>query len=53
MVFDGFLSVYRERKDAAQDNGNTDKTNGDGDDNTTLLPSMAKGDQLSTHSVTP
>ena len=29
------------------------KANGDGDDNTALLPSMAKGDQLSTHSVTP
>jgi DNA topoisomerase-1 len=53
MVFDGFLSVYRESKDAAQDNGNADKANGDGDDNTALLPSMAKGDQLATHSVTP
>jgi DNA topoisomerase-1 len=46
MVFDGFLSVYRESKDAAQDNGNADKANGDGDDNTALLPSMAKGDHL-------
>ena len=36
MVFDGFLSVYRESKDAAQDNGNAEKANGDGDDNTAL-----------------
>ncbi|MDC0992727.1 type I DNA topoisomerase, partial [Alphaproteobacteria bacterium] len=53
MVFDGFLSVYRESKDAAQDNNNAEKANGNGDDNTALLPSMAKGDQLVTHSVSP
>ncbi len=53
MVFDGFLSVYRESKDAAQDNGNSPQAQGDGDDSTALLPNMAKGDQLDTHMVTP
>ena len=53
MIFDGFLSVYRESKDATQDNGNSPQTQGDGDDSTALLPNMAKGDQLDTHIVTP
>ena len=53
MVFDGFLSVYRESKDATQDNGNSPQAQGDGDDSTALLPNMAKGDQLDTHIVTP
>ena len=56
MVFDGFLSVYRESKDAAQENGekaNGDQANGDSDDDTALLPSMAEGDHLTTNTVTP
>ena len=53
MVFDGFLSVYRESKDAIQDNGNSPQVQGDSDDSTALLPNMAKGDQLDTHMVTP
>ena len=53
MVFDGFLSVYREGKDAAQDNDNADKASGDGEDNTAPLPSMARGDQLTILNVTP
>jgi len=56
MVFDGFLSVYRESKDAAQENGekaNGDQAHGDSDDDTALLPSMAKGDHLTTNTVTP
>ncbi len=53
MVFDGFLLVYRESKDAAQDNGNNPKGPGDGDDTTALLPNMIKDDQLDTHTVTP
>jgi DNA topoisomerase-1 len=53
MVFDGFLSVYRESKDATQDNGNSPKGSGDGDDTTALLPNMIKGDQLDTLTVTP
>ncbi len=53
MVFDGFLLVYRESKDATQDNGNSPQAQGDSDDSTALLPNMAKGDQLDTHTITP
>ena len=53
MVFDGFLSVYRESKDATHDNGDGPQAQGVGDDSTVLLPNMAKGDQLDTHIVTP
>ena len=51
MVFDGFLSVYRESKDTVQENG--EQANGDSDDDTALLPSMAKGDLLTTNKVMP
>ncbi len=56
MVFAGFLSVYREGTDATQDNDTGDSNAAkkpDGEDSTALLPAMAKGDALTTHSVTP
>ena len=53
MVFDGFLSVYRESKDATQDTDIKKKTVTDGNDNTTLLPNMAEDDKLDIRAVTP
>lgn len=53
MVFDGFLFVYRESKDAIQDESNSKKVPIESDDSSSLLPSMAKGDQLSSQTITP
>jgi len=46
MVFDGFLSVYRESVDETSDNDSSDDT-------TKLLPDVSEGEPLSTRIVTP
>ena len=48
MVFDGFLSVYRESVDETAD-GDGDA----GDESGKLLPDLAKGEALTTGTVTP
>ena len=50
MVFDGFLSVYRESVDETSDgDGGDEAGNGSGK----LLPDLAKGEALTTGTVTP
>ena len=51
IVFDGFLSVYREDKDD-QDNGNTN-ANGSDDDANAILPPVASGEQMNAQNITP
>lgn len=67
IVFDGFLSVYREGKDEVADagvkqtgddkNDKADKDDKDdkdtGDDANVILPKLAKGDALTTDAITP
>ena len=50
MVFDGFLSVYRESVDETSDGDGGDET---GDGSGKLLPDLAKGEALNTGTVTP
>ena len=53
IVFDGFLSLYREDKDeqnSAQDN----PQNGDNDDDANkILPPLASGDAITAETITP
>ena len=61
IVFDGFLSVYREGKDEVADAGvkqstddKADKEDKDGgDDANVILPKLSKGDNLKTDAITP
>jgi DNA topoisomerase-1 len=50
MVFDGFLSVYRESVDETNDGDSGDEA---GDESGKLLPDLAKGEALTTGTVTP
>ena len=50
MVFDGFLSVYRESVDETSDGDSGDEA---GDGSGKLLPDLAKGEALTTGTVTP
>ena len=50
MVFDGFLSVYRESVDETSDGDGGDEA---GDGSGKLLPDLAKGEALTTGTVTP
>jgi len=50
LVFDGFLSVYRESVDETSDGDGGDEF---GDGSSKLLPELAKGEALTTGSVTP
>jgi DNA topoisomerase-1 len=51
LVFSGFLSVYQESKDVAQESRSSE---GDDDDNDNLLlPKMTQGDELIIYQVTP
>ena len=52
IVFAGFLSVYQEGRDSTADSEESSKAD-DEDDNSRLLPQMAKGDQVSAEKVTP
>lgn len=49
IVFDGFLSVYREDRDDTADQ----KTDAGNDDDTKLLPAMASGEPLNTIATLP
>ena len=51
IVFDGFLSLYREDRDD-QDGGSTSGGGGD-DDANTILPPLAGGDAVAVKTVTP
>ncbi len=51
LVFSGFLSVYQESKDAAQESRSSEDD--DDDNNNLLLPKMTQGDELNINQVTP
>ena len=52
IVFAGFLSVYQEGRDSTADSEESGKAD-DEDNNSRLLPQMAKGDQVLAEKVTP
>ncbi len=53
IVFDGFLSVYRESQDAVDDRTSAQESDDNGDKDTALLPEMSVSEALATRSVTP
>ena len=54
IVFDGFMSVYRESKDAADDREKSaDGNQGDSGTGGAILPEMSKAEALATRKVTP
>ena len=53
IVFDGFLSVYRESQDAVDDRTSAQESDDNGDKDTALLPEMSVHEALATRSVTP
>ena len=52
IVFDGFLSLYREDKDE-QNGGQNDTQNGEDDDVNKILPPLASGDAVTAETITP
>ena len=54
IVFDGFMSVYRESKDAADDREKSaDGNQGGSGTGSAILPEMSKAEALATRKVTP
>ena len=52
IVFDGFLSLYREDKDE-QNGGQNAPENSDDDDANKILPPLASGDAITAETITP